>query len=156
MTATKYDVGKPPAFYNYWDGIYHIVRDENKLFVKRMRNITQAGSEEELIDALWKLFDFMNINILDISRVCYYGARKYGMNNYKGGMEWSRLLNAMGRHACKYYLLNESKDDESKIDHRYHAGANVIMLIEYIRADLGVNDVFNWDSDTGEVYTHRD
>ena len=68
-----------------------------------------------------------------------YGANKYGKNNYKGGMDWSRLLDAALRHISQYNS-GEDLDKESGLNHIYHAKANLGMLIYYIENKLGKDD----------------
>lgn len=68
-----------------------------------------------------------------------YGANKYSRNNYKGGMEWTRLLDASLRHITKY-SGKEDLDEESGLNHLYHAKACLGMLIYYIERGLGKDD----------------
>lgn len=68
-----------------------------------------------------------------------YGAEKYGKNNYKKGMEWSRLIDATLRHIHSFNN-GEDVDKESLICHLGHAKANLSILIFYIENNLGVDD----------------
>lgn len=68
-----------------------------------------------------------------------FGKGKYGRNNYKGGMDWTRLLDACLRHT--YAFINkEDNDPESKLNHLYHAKANLGMLIYFYENKLGKDD----------------
>jgi hypothetical protein len=73
------------------------------------------------------------------ARALEYGLTKYGKNNYKLGMEWSRLLDATGRHLFAF-SHGEDIDSDSKLNHLYHAKANLGMLIYYYEKKLGKDD----------------
>jgi hypothetical protein len=68
-----------------------------------------------------------------------YGAKKYGRNNYKGAMEWTRLLGAALRHTFQF-SGKQDLDNESNLNHLYHAKANLGMLIYYYENKLGKDD----------------
>lgn len=74
-----------------------------------------------------------------IARALMYGAKKYGRYNFKGGMDWSRLIAATERHTGAF---NEGQDldDESKLNHLFHAGACIMMLIDYYENKLGTDN----------------
>lgn len=67
------------------------------------------------------------------------GLRKYGRNNYKQGMAWSRLLDAALRHVTQF-AGGEDNAPDSKLNHLYHAKANLGMLIYYYERKLGKDD----------------
>lgn len=64
------------------------------------------------------------------------GEKKYGRYNYLEGMDWSRLIGAADRHLSAF---NDGEDDasDSKLNHLYHAAANLCMLIEYHEKGIG-------------------
>lgn len=68
-----------------------------------------------------------------------YGAAKYGKHNYQMGMAWSRVLDACLRHVYAF-SGKEDFDDESKLNHLYHAKANLAILIFYYENKLGTDD----------------
>lgn len=68
-----------------------------------------------------------------------YGANKYGKNNYKLGMDWSRVISASLRHIFAFNA-KEDNDPESKLNHLYHAKACLAMLIYYYENKLGKDD----------------
>lgn len=74
-----------------------------------------------------------------IARVFMFGAKKYGRSNYKKGMEWTRLLAAAERHLTAF-ADGEDKDIESGENHLAHAGACIMMLIEFQARNLGTDD----------------
>lgn len=55
-----------------------------------------------------------------------FGAKKYSMHNFKGGIQMSRLVDACMRHLLAY-MDNEDTDKESGLSHLDHALACVSM-----------------------------
>lgn len=74
-----------------------------------------------------------------IAQVMKFGATKYGWNNWKDGMEHSRLLDAALRHLYKY-ADGQDLDDESGLNHLGHAATNIVFLLHYIENELGEDD----------------
>ena len=75
----------------------------------------------------------------DIARAFMYGAKKYGRNNYKKGMKWSRVLAAAERH-LDAFKEGEDTDEESGLNHLAHLGACVCMLLHYYNTETGQDD----------------
>jgi Domain of unknown function (DUF5664) len=73
------------------------------------------------------------------ARVLEYGATKYGRDNYKDGMDWTRVLDASLRHILAF-SSGENVDPETGISHLGHAKANLSMLLYYIKNDVGNDD----------------
>jgi hypothetical protein len=73
------------------------------------------------------------------ARAFEYGAKKYARNNYKKGMDWSRIIDAAMRHIVAFNN-REDFDDESKLNHLWHAKACLAMLIYYYENKVGVDD----------------
>lgn len=78
-------------------------------------------------------------SLIGEARALEYGAGKYGKNNYKLGMDWSRLLDAAMRHISAF-AHGESNDPESSLSHLFHAKASLGMLIYYVENELGKDD----------------
>lgn len=72
-----------------------------------------------------------------VAQVMTYGKRKYGANNWRGGIVYSRLLAAIMRH-LNSYRKGESKDPETGLSHLAHASCGLMMLLEFeeTRPDL--------------------
>jgi hypothetical protein len=68
-----------------------------------------------------------------------YGANKYGKDNYKKGMEWSRVIDACMRHLVAFNS-KEDIDNESGLSHLAHAKANLAILIYYTENKIGKDD----------------
>lgn len=65
-----------------------------------------------------------------IARALNYGAGKYGRNNYKQGIAYTRVIAACLRHLTAWQE-SENIDDESKLSHLDHAMACLAMLSYY-------------------------
>lgn len=77
-----------------------------------------------------------------VARVSEFGAKKYGdPYNYRKGMKWSFMLNAMGRHLIKY-ACGERVDPETGESHLAHVVWNGLGLLEYEIEGLGEDDLF--------------
>ena len=75
----------------------------------------------------------------ELSRAMMFGAKKYGRNNYRKGMAWTRLLGACLRHVTAF-SFGEDKDPESGLSHLAHAGACILFLLTYEKLKLGKDD----------------
>lgn len=73
------------------------------------------------------------------ARAFEYGAKKYSRNNYKKGMEWTRLIDASLRHITAFNA-GEDVDNESSLNHLWHAKACLAMLIYYYENRVGTDD----------------
>ena len=72
-----------------------------------------------------------------------YGANKpeYGRNNWKNGMEWSRLVDAAQRHGFAI-LRGELVDADSGNPHVAHMLASIHMLLGNHDMKIGTNDLY--------------
>ena len=80
-----------------------------------------------------------------------YGMQKYTRNNWKGGMEWSRVLDAALRHLVLGPCQGESTDEESGNSHYDHALCCLMFLYEYMQQGIGVNDLWEEPVDIWEA-----
>jgi hypothetical protein len=72
-----------------------------------------------------------------IASVMDFGAHKYGRHNWRGGIKYSRLLDAALRHLMAFND-GEDLDNETKLSHIAHAGCCIMFLLwmEKERKDL--------------------
>lgn len=72
-----------------------------------------------------------------IANVMTYGKKKYGRDNWRGGIVFSRLLAAVLRH-INSYRKGETLDPETGLSHLSHAACGLMMLLEFeeTRKDL--------------------
>lgn len=80
----------------------------------------------------------------EIAKAFEFGAQKYGRYNYLGGMEWTRLSSACLRHIFAW-VWGQSEDKESGLSHLAHAGACIIMLLDYVIKNLGTDNRYKSD-----------
>ena len=73
------------------------------------------------------------------ARVFEFGMRKYSKDNYKLGMNWSRVIDSALRHIIAFNN-KEDFDRESSMNHLWHAKACLAMLIYYYEKKVGKDD----------------
>lgn len=79
------------------------------------------------------------IPLVEISRVLEYGAEKYGPNNWRKGLAWSRLIAAALRHLTAFND-GEDLDEESGLSHLAHAACCIMFLQEYKKTHPDLDD----------------
>ena len=67
-----------------------------------------------------------------IAKVFTQGAEKYGDNNYRKGMKWSKCMASLKRHILAFDK-GEDFDTESKLYHMAHVATNAMFLLEYYK-----------------------
>ena len=88
----------------------------------------------------WSLVDFESLE--DLVRVLEFGANKYSPNNWKKGLDNTKIIDSMLRHVFAY-LRGEDKDPESELSHIGHIMCNA-MFLAYMhkhRPDLDKRDI---------------
>lgn len=80
-----------------------------------------------------------------IAAVLKYGAAKYTRDNWRKGLEWSRLVDSTMRH-LECWNACEDLDRETKMSHLAHAATNIAFLMEYQDKQLGTDDRFRYIS----------
>lgn len=85
-----------------------------------------------------------NSFINGVADVLDFGAKKYHRDNWKKGMEWTRLVDSCLRHVTTWNE-GEDLDPESKLSHLKHAACNLAFLIEYEEKKLGKDDRYKED-----------
>lgn len=68
--------------------------------------------------------------LVKIARVLEFGAAKYGRDNWRGGMDWTRMLDASLRHITAY-MEGEDCDPETGLSHIAHAACCLLFLLDY-------------------------
>lgn len=78
------------------------------------------------------------------ARVMAAGREKYTAHNWRGGMEWSRLLDAALRHITAFNEGQDYDDGEGGTGELHLANARCCLafLIEYHEQGLGTDDRF--------------
>lgn len=109
--------------------------------------VGHAETIEELNDrirtAIWYIRDKLGSwKTLELtSSAMAYGIKKYGRNNWKKGMAWSRLVDAALRHFVAA-ALGEEIDEESGLPHEALGLASLHMLLGNVELEIGENDLF--------------
>ena len=78
-------------------------------------------------------------SLWDVARVYTYGAGKYAPDNWRKGMDWSRVYAAILRHLFRFWN-GEDIDPESDLPHLAHAAFGVLTLLEYARSHRECDD----------------
>lgn len=68
--------------------------------------------------------------LLALAELYGWGCSKYGENNWRGGMAWSRCIGSCLRHIFAW-MSGEDLDPESGINHLVHGAWNLLALVEY-------------------------
>ncbi|WP_375675151.1 dATP/dGTP diphosphohydrolase domain-containing protein [Bartonella sp. CL100XZDX] len=77
--------------------------------------------------------------LIEIGKVLEFGAKKYGANNWRNGMHWSRFHGAALRHLLAWFG-GEHKDAESDLSHLAHAACCILFLMECEAQQIGHDD----------------
>jgi hypothetical protein len=77
--------------------------------------------------------DLLDAEFLEgVAEVLTFGANKYAPNNWRGGIETSRLIAATYRHLGAINK-GENRDPESGLPHVYHASCCLMFLANMIK-----------------------
>jgi hypothetical protein len=79
--------------------------------------------------------------IIEVAKVATMGAKKYDDNNWRGGMKWSRLMDAAERHLLAYNK-GDRIDEESGLSHLAHVAWNIMALLDYEVNKVGEDDLW--------------
>lgn len=82
------------------------------------------------------------IALEEMAKVMTFGAKKYGDNNWRGGIAWTRVLGALLRHTFAF-ARGEDFDPETGISHLAHCGCCVMFLIEYQTSHPELDDRYS-------------
>jgi hypothetical protein len=77
--------------------------------------------------------------IEEIAQVLAFGAKKYAAHNWRGGIAYSRLLDAALRHLYAF-SDGEDIDPESGLSHVAHAGCCIVFLLGMIQDRPDMDD----------------
>lgn len=82
-----------------------------------------------------------SLALQETAKVMTFGETKYAAHNWRGGMDYSRLMDAMLRH---WTAINNGEliDPESGLYHWAHIICCASFLIEYEMTKTGNNDLW--------------
>ena len=154
--AVKLDTGKRKLSLNHPSTMCAILispdaeREKIKDAIYHLSEAAHAESEVDFISCAYQaiadIVRFIGNELEALEQMAIameYGANKpeYGRNNWKKGMEWSRLVDAAQRHGIAI-LQGEDVDKDSGNLHVAHMLASVHMLLGNHALKVGVNDLY--------------
>lgn len=74
-----------------------------------------------------------------IAQILTFGATKYAAHNWRKGFAWSRIYSSLQRHLGAW-SEGEDADPETGKSHLWHAGCNILFLIQHELDGLGTDD----------------
>jgi hypothetical protein len=79
-----------------------------------------------------------------LSAVLTFGATKYGPNNWRKGIVYSRLIGSLKRHLTAIEK-GELIDPESGLPHIDHFGCNWMFLSTFMKTNPSLNDLYYYN-----------
>ncbi|EJF77436.1 hypothetical protein MCQ_01520, partial [Candidatus Bartonella washoeensis Sb944nv] len=122
---------------------YEDYRDDDEVYMcNRVSQSTNEANEAHKNDDGKARVDLIPpLSLIEIGRVLEFGAKKYGANNWRNGMHWSRFHGAALRHLLAWFG-GENKDGESDLSHLAHAACCLLFLMECEAKQIGHDDRF--------------
>lgn len=80
--------------------------------------------------------------LVGVAEVLTFGANKYAAHNWRGGLDYSRLIGAAYRHLSAFND-GEDLDPESGLSHVDHALCCLMFLSEQVKAKTGTDDRYS-------------
>lgn len=100
--------------------------------IKEDCGIKHDGAKEplDLLSTRW---------LLGVGRVLAHGAKKYGRDNWRKGIHYSRLVAATLRHLLAWNG-GEDLDPETGLSHLHHASCSLMFLAELYETHAELDD----------------
>ena len=93
--------------------------------------------------------------IQQLARVLEFGANKYAPNQWRGGIEWTRVTAAVLRHTFAF-LDGETFDQETGLHHMAHVMCEAMFLVNFVQTHRDMDDRYQlvedlpWDAEAKE------
>ena len=98
-----------------------------------MRNIQMTNKIAQKFDTQKNRLELVDpISIEGLAAVLTFGAQKYAADNWRNGLEYSRLIGAMKRHLSAFEK-GEDIDPESGLPHIDHLGCCWMFLSNFTK-----------------------
>lgn len=88
------------------------------------------------------------------ARVMMFGLQKYGRDNWRGGMAFSRCIDAGLRH-LHAFADGEDLDEETGLSHLAHARCCLAFLLEYLHTHPELDDRYGKQKTGNSVHRKR-
>lgn len=122
--------------------------DDMRKAKAELEGFFQDASEGVKFDAGKRRVDLVPTEAIHaLADVLTAGVAKYGENNWRLGMDWSRVYGAAQRHLLAFWG-GDDIDPESGMPHLWHAMTNLAFLVSYQALSLGRDD--RWTMPGGE------
>lgn len=139
----RFDSGKPEPVlklkngYSTDTGFKKFVDAEQAKYAQLHREV---DAKNYVIDETY--LDSFSPALIDITRLCYYGAaiKGYGRDNWKLGMSWSKVMNSLLRHIIRFWIFKENLDPETGLPHTTAIAWNALALSTYFLEGIGKDD----------------
>ena len=109
-----------------------------------MKEGRKDDSEKPRMDLLDNYF------LTGVARVLTFGAKKYAAHNWRKGISVSRLVAAAYRHLGAFNS-GEDFDEESKIEHLFHAGCCIMFAAWTLKFKPELDDRYKQEKKEGKV-----
>lgn len=110
-----------------------------------MSNNPKTGSKNDSNYLEKPPLDLVTLEFLEeTAKALGFGAAKYSRNNFKGGIDHTRLIAAILRH-INQYNAGQDLDSESGLSHLAHAAASLNMLIWMVKNRPELDDRYKED-----------
>lgn len=93
--------------------------------------------------------------LIELAKVLTFGAEKYDAENWRKGMDWSRLISSLLRH-INAFQRGEDTDPETGLSHMAHAMCNCMFLVWYSNYRKEYDDRYRHPEDPGNGYITDD
>jgi len=119
---------------------YKLVKDKNGDYMPSEQETLAGGIKH---DESKRRMDLVPTSLISsVARILEFGASKYGDNNWREGLKWSRVYAALQRHLADFWDGNDL-DSESGLPHLYHAACNIAFLIEFYEKRKDLDDRYS-------------
>lgn len=89
--------------------------------------------------------------LVEIAKVMGFGAEKYGAQNWREGLAWSRVYAAVQRHLLAW-SDGETNDPETGLSHLAHASCGLMFLLEYAQTHPELDDRYKGKTNAEEKF----
>lgn len=111
---------------------YMVEKAKKELEYRRLnRDTNQAqGTKHDQGKLRWDLMPYDALQ--EVAKVLTFGANKYADRNWEKGLNYSRLIASLQRHAIdEFYISNKQQDEETGLHPLAHAVCCLLFLLSF-------------------------